>query len=623
MERRDSIKRRNTGLFSRTLGQIPKSIMNANSTGINSKRRKIPLMFVPPSTQSPLFVYGNDVDQRSFLSLGTDLQAASEHRSAIERDNESIVTSRSLPSTLDHTNDDIDSVHQWLEEERERRSMHDAGSAFPNYGSANDTDDLLVQADRMFKDQESDLSYEEDMGFKDEEVEDFAHEKATTASESWKLAQYSFPLILTFVLEQIFSLVSVVFVGHLGKQELAAVSMASMTSTIILAIYEGIATALDTLCPQAYGAGQYAKVGIHTQRCSLFSLVLYIPSALFWWYSGSVLSHFIDDPEVVELSQQFLRILILGGPAYILFENGKRFLQAQEIFEAGTLILFITSPINILVNWVLIYYWDFGYIGAPIAAVLNFWLMFILLILYVVFIDGRECWDGFTWEALTHWYDLSLLAIPGTVTLLAESLAYEVLTLLASYFGTEALATQSALSSLVSLLYMVPFALSVASSTRLANFIGSGNIDAARVTTKVGLSASVVCASANSLLILFGSKLIARMFTEDPEVTRMIVGLCPLLSVFVLFDGLACVANGILRALALQAIGGFLSLLGYYVVAVPLAFVLAFHLDMELVGLWIGNGTGLLLIGVAELFVIYRVDWKKIVEAAKKRNQDK
>ncbi|KAG7751319.1 hypothetical protein KL912_000452 [Ogataea haglerorum] len=158
MDRRDCIKRRNTGLFSRTLGTLPKSIMNSNNTAINSKRRKIPLMFVPPSTKSPLFVYNNDIDQRSFLSLGTGSQLISEHRSAVHDDAESVMSSRSLPSTLEYTDEELDSVHQWLEEERERRSMTDPGSPFPNYGSANDTDDLLSQADRLFKDHESGLS---------------------------------------------------------------------------------------------------------------------------------------------------------------------------------------------------------------------------------------------------------------------------------------------------------------------------------------------------------------------------------------------------------------------------------------------------------------------------------
>ncbi|GMF41151.1 unnamed protein product [[Candida] boidinii] len=214
-----------------------------------------------------------------------------------------------------------------------------------------------------------------------EEDEDFEHEVATVGSEIKMLCKYSAPLITTFFLEQAFSVVSVITVGHLGKQELAAVSMASMTSTIVLAIFEGVSTALDTLCPQAYGAGNFHAVGVHFQRCSAFSLTLYIPIMLFLWYSGSLFELLLDDEEVIRLTQLFLRILILGGPPYILFENGKRFLQAQGIFDAGTIILFITAPLNVLMNYVLVYNSTIGlgYIGAPIAAVINFWLMITLI----------------------------------------------------------------------------------------------------------------------------------------------------------------------------------------------------------------------------------------------------
>ena len=91
-----------------------------------------------------------------------------------------------------------------------------------------------------------------------------------------------------------------------------------MSSTITFAIFEGIATALDTLCPQAYGAGNYELVGIHVQRCIMFSLVVYILCGLLWWYSASVLKFIIDSEEVLRFEQvHYLRILILGAPAYI------------------------------------------------------------------------------------------------------------------------------------------------------------------------------------------------------------------------------------------------------------------------------------------------------------------
>lgn len=629
-------RRRPTGVFSKTICQLPKSLLTSNNFAINSKRRKIPLTFLPPSTNSPLFVYGNDYDQRSFLSLCSGSHIDDENsvfRETFVGDNESVSTFRSLPSTLERNNDEIESIHQWLDEERERRSLLSSNNEANgvlynainennlcvNYPHCNNaSEDLVSIADRLFPSTSRRASFLSLEGIiKDEEEEDFVHEKVSNKNEIKKLFSYSIPLIITFFLEQVFSLVCVVFVGHLGKEELAAVSMASMTSTIVLAIFEGISTSLDTLCPQAYGAGQYKHVGIHTQRCSIFSLTMFIPAALFWYFSGFFLSFILDDKKVIILTQKFLRIFILAGPPYILFENGKRFLQAQGIFDAGTYILFVTAPLNIFFNWFLVYFVGLGYVGAPIASVLNFWLMFVLLVLYVMFIDGSECWDGFTYSAFDHWYDLSKLAIPGIIMLLAESMAYEILTLFASKFGTSALATQSALSSVVSLLYMIPFAISVASSTRIANFVGAGNIAGCNIATCISFFSSIIIALGNSAIILLGSRHIALLFTNDEEVISMFVSLCPLISIFVIFDSLACVASGILRALAMQMIGGTISLIGYYIIALPLAIFLGFKENLQLLGLWLGNGAGLLTISIIEIWVIYNVEWNNVIQNAK------
>lgn len=598
--------------------QFPRFLLTSNNFAIN-KRRKIPLTFLPPSTNSPLFRYSNDADQRSFLSLcsGSHIDNLGEEED--QPDNESVSTFRSLPSTLEVTDDEINSIHQWLDEERERRSLMSSEDHRVFYGAIDNHDENDAFVDNFERRSLRSSIFSLEDVIKDEEEEDFIDEEADTGREIKKLFRYSVPLIITFFLEQIFSLVCVVVVGHLGREELAAVSMASMTSTIVLAIFEGIATSLDTLCPQAYGAGQFKYVGIHTLRCSLFSLFMFIPAALLWYFSGSLLFYILDDQKVIHLTQQFLRILILGGPPYIFFENGKRFLQAQGIFDAATYILFITAPMNVFLNWLLVYsnVLGMGYIGAPIASVINFWMMFILMVLYVMFIDGSYCWHGYTTEAFCYWYDLSKLAIPGVIMIVTESLAYEILTLFASKFGTSALATQSALSSVVSLLYMIPFAISVASSTRIANFVGGQNIQNAKTAINVGFLSSLLIACLNGIIIYYGSKYIALLFTEDEEVISMFVLLSPIVGIFVMFDSIACVANGILRALAMQMTGGMISLLGYYVLAVPLAIFLGFTMQMELVGLWLGNGAGLLLIGLSEIFIIYNVNWNSVIEKSK------
>ncbi|CDK26504.1 unnamed protein product [Kuraishia capsulata CBS 1993] len=620
MRKRSTFVGKNT-LLSKALGTLASGAARSHGMGMNSKRRKMPLMFIPPSTNSPLFVYNNNEDQRSFLSLGSRI--GSESQSVID-DNESVSTSRSLPSTLSGSVEPDEMT--WLIEEQERRYSREQFDFGRRRGSQ-ETQDMIDALDRRRRVSSLSSSHMDKSrgrlgSFVGDDDEDFANEVTTLRSESTTLLKYCVPLIITFFLEQAFSVVCVMTVGHLGAKELAAVSLASMTSTIVLAIFEGISTALDTLCPQAYGAGNYYAVGIHCQRCTLFSLVLFIPAATFWYFSGYVLQYLIEDKEVIRLTQLFLRILIIAGPPYICFENGKRYLQAQGIFDAGTIILFITAPLNVVLNYLLV--WNetigLGYIGAPIASCINFWLMAILLWLYVIFVDGEECWGGLSKQALYHWIDLSKLAIPGVIMLEAESLAYEILTLFASYLGTVALASQSAVSSVVSLVYMIPFAVSIASSTRLANFVGSGNVNSAKLAARVGLYASFISACLNCLVLFLGGPLIARMFTSDEEVITQIEKLCPLVALFEIFDGMATAASGLLRALGLQGIGGVVNLVGYYVIAVPLALVFTFKTGLGIYGLWVGNGIGLLFIGITEMYYFYTADWEEVLESARKRN---
>lgn len=89
------------------------------------------------------------------------------------------------------------------------------------------------------------------------------------------------------------------------------------------------------------------------------------------------------------------------------------------------------------------------------------------------------------------------LAIPGMIMIEAEYLAFEILTLASSRFGPEALAAQSILATLASVAYQLPFALSIAASTRIANLIGAGLVPAAVTSTQVVCAFSLPLLSAS------------------------------------------------------------------------------------------------------------------------------
>jgi MATE family multidrug resistance protein len=620
--------------LSKALQQLHPNL-RTNGFGIANSHRKLSLTFVPPSTKSPLFVYSK-TGARSFLSLGRDYDEIPEEDEVLAGELSRTV---SLPSQITESSQEPEL--DWLLQEHSRRyssvnnsdseeeqdAESDNGNTQNYHGYEDESDDFATFMSRIrynraaASHRRNSLTSIGSLSVLERTQEDFEHEKVTLKSEAKMLLQYSIPLITTFFLEQIFSIVSVLVVGHIGRSELAAVSLATMTSNIVFALFEGLSTALDTLCPQAYGAGDLYGVGIHFQRCTLMSLTLFIPFGIAWWFSEVMLRHLIPDAHVVELAALFLRMMLPGAPAYIVFENLKRYLQAQGIFEAGTFVLLICAPLNIFMSYTLVWnsYLGMGFTGAPIAVTLNFWFMLILLALYAIYIDGDKCWGGWSRRSLDHWIDLLQLAIPGVVMLEAESLSYEIMTLFASYFGTTYLATQSALSTLASLLYMVPFSVGIASSTRIANFIGAERVDCAKLSAEIGIYSGVIVGILNCLLMIIFKRQLAEMFSKDKQVVEMIVEMFPLIAVVGIFDSMNAVAGSCLRGQGMQRIGSYINLIVYYVIGIPLAWLFGYYWDFKLVGLWISIGFGMFLIGCSESWFVVQANWEKILVEAQDR----
>ncbi|KAI0592811.1 mate-domain-containing protein [Biscogniauxia sp. FL1348] len=172
-------------------------------------------------------------------------------------------------------------------------------------------------------------------------------------SELRLLAGYSVPLVATYLLQYSYSVITTFVAGHLSADDLAAAAVGMTTMNIVgLATFEGMATALDTLCAQAYGAGHRVGVGLHVQRMLLCMALAALPIGAFWLCSPWVLALFLRQPRLAVLAGRFLRVSLVGLPGYASFEAGKRFLQAQGDFRSAMVILVICTPVNAaLSNW--------------------------------------------------------------------------------------------------------------------------------------------------------------------------------------------------------------------------------------------------------------------------------
>lgn len=444
----------------------------------------------------------------------------------------------------------------------------------------------------------------------------------------------SLPLVITFLLQSLLGINALFFVGKLGTTELSAYTLGSMTGNITgLVIVQGLSTCLDTLCSQAFGAGKYHLVGIYFQRCTFLILSVFVPISFFWIFaSEALIRQLIPEPELAHLSAKYLISMIPGIPGFIMFETGKRFLQSQGIYIASTYTLFTVIPINFALNYLLIEHESFnlGFIGAPISLSITFWLMPLGLLLYIFFYNGKDgfeplrCWPGIKWNLLfKNWGLIFQLAIPGTIMCLAELLAFEILTFSSAHISPEALAAQSIIASVGSISFQIPFGISIATSTRVANFIGAGLPHLAKKTTKVSFLFGVVVACLINVNILyFGRFLIPTFFTDDEKVIDLTAESIPLIAFISIFDEITAISSGILRGMGLQKIGSYLNLGFYYLYGVPLSLILAFNFHLDIAGLWLGTGSALTIIGFIQTFIVNRVNYDRLIEEAKIRNSE-
>lgn len=445
--------------------------------------------------------------------------------------------------------------------------------------------------------------------------------KTTWQREAKTIAVYSRSLILTFLLQYSISITSIFAVGHIGKLELGAVSLATMTGNITFwAPIQGLTTCLDTLCAQAFGSGHKTLVGLQVQRMACFLLIVLIPLAVVWWHAAAILKNLIPEPQSAELAGLYLRVLIIGMPSFVFFECGKRFVQSQGLFVANTYVLMIAAPMNIALNYTFVWHLGWGFIGAPIAVVITQWTMPTLLLLYIIFVDGSQCWGGFSKRAFLNWGPMIRLALPGMLMVSAEYLAFEILTLASGQFGTSELAAQSILVTITSTTYQIPFPVSIAASTRVANLIGAKLPDAAKTCARVAVIGGCLVSVFNLVLVASLRYKIPILFTDDMEVINLVATAMPVCAVMQLFDGLCVVAHGLLRGVGRPEIGGYAGLITYYLFALPISFGTAFGLGWKLSGLWFGVTLGLLVVTMIEYVFLYRYDWEQAVKEAERRN---
>ncbi|KAI0442705.1 MATE efflux family protein [Xylaria telfairii] len=444
-------------------------------------------------------------------------------------------------------------------------------------------------------------------------------------SELKLLLQYSIPLIATYLLQYTWSVIVTFIAGHLSSDDLAAASMGITTMNIAgFTIFEGMATALDTLCSQAYGSNNPTGVGLHVQRMMILMAIMSVPIGALWAASPKILILFVKQEHIVAMAGTFLRVSILGIPGYAAFEALKRFLQAQGNFQVAMVILLICTPINAFASWFFAFQLNMGLVGAALGMAFTNTLRPILLVLYIMLPTGRwshKCWGGFSRAAWTNWKPMVRLSFAGSVVNLAEWGSFQIVAFSTSQLGTKHLAAQSVLTTISMVTWHIPFSMSVGISTRVGHLIGAGLVGTARnaATLYAIVFTTVGCIDCLTLYSL--QHYILGFFLEDTtrDVYAIAADAMGVVSLYQIIDAFICFTNGTLRGLGRQSIAACIVIVVNYAAAVPMALWLELGpLRLGLPGAWSGVASGMVIIAIIECCYMKMLRWDKCVERVRK-----
>ncbi|XP_011083277.1 protein DETOXIFICATION 18 [Sesamum indicum] len=421
--------------------------------------------------------------------------------------------------------------------------------------------------------------------------------KSLDGEEAKDMILLSMPMILTNVCYDSIPLVSVMFAGHLGEEQLAASNLANSWASITgFTFLVGLSGALDTLCGQDFGAKLYKTLGIHLQTSCIISFFFTTLVSILWWYSDTILTFLHQDPQISKQASLYLKYLIPGLFAYGFLENILRFLQMQSVAFPLVGLSLMPLIIHVGVAYALIHCTDLAFKGAALAASISLWMAVIILGMYILHANRfKDTWSGFSWEPFYSIFANLKLALVSAAMSCLDEWAFELLVLLAGLLPNSTINTSliAMCASTENFSFMLSYGLGAAVSTRMSNELGAGNPGRARRAMTVALKLTTFVALAVILVLILGSHVWAGLFTNSPAIVDAFSSMTPLLALSIVLDFVQATLSGVTRGCGWQHNGAWINLTTFYLIGMPLAVLLGFKFKLYAQGLWIGFTCGL------------------------------
>lgn len=426
-------------------------------------------------------------------------------------------------------------------------------------------------------------------------------ESLPTKQKIFRMFHIVLPILITQVAMYLISFFDILMSGRYSSADLAGVAVGT---SIWMPIYIGLAGILASITPivaHLNGAKNEAEIKRVVQQGIYVALLLSFIVFIILMFSVEKILHLMPlEARVSEIAEKFIHGMMFGLIPLFILSVLRSYMDALGKTRITMLITLFLAPITVFFNYLLIFgNWGFpelGGAGSGYASSIAMWVVCIIAIVVIYSLQPFKNYQIFNnWSKVDfrRWKEIMKMGVPIGLSIFAEVSIFSVVTLMMGNYTTSVISAHQIAINFTSLLYMVPLSISFGATVLIGNELGANRTKDAATYSKLAVSAAVLFSGISAMIIYFLRENIANVYTSDVEVIALAVHFFGFAVLFQLSDAVQASVQGSLRGYKDVNVTFIMAILSYWVIGLPLGYIVANYTSFGPFGYWIGLIAGL------------------------------
>ena len=418
------------------------------------------------------------------------------------------------------------------------------------------------------------------------------------------------PLMASQLGQVVVNFVDNIMVAKLGPAALAGVSFANALYAICLVFGMGISFALPPLISEAQGAVDDRRISSYFKHSlivnlafGVFSMILLIAFIPFMKYLG-------QDPEIIPHAADYMYYSALGMIPFMIFQTLRCYSDGLSETLPSMIIIILGNLLNVILNYLLIFgHWglpEMGTAGAALSSLIS--RVFMVFGILIIFRHWKNLWIylsevRFNMYKSSYFKKILSLGIPSSFQMTFELTAFSAAAIIMGFIGKIEQASHQIAINLASITFMIATGLAMASTIRVGNQLGKGDISKVKDAGYSAMIQITIFMIVAAIGFVLTRHLLPTIYMDNAEVISIAAYLLLAAAIFQIPDGIQVITLSALRGLQDVKVPTFITFLSYWLLGIPCSYILAITFEWGPIGVWIGLILGLT---ISAIFLSYR-----------------